>query len=173
MKAVALILALALFAGSYARSVPPNPDQWQVTVNRFWQYITDLNQQTDGVVKHLKTHQISRELDTLITDAMAELTKYREDIQTKLAPFTDSSSGLLTQDMQLLFNRLQKDMTEAKDRSTEYLQELKSLMEQNSDDARQRMSTYTGKLRKRLDKDTKEIHDTIAYLGEIQSRASQ
>lgn len=90
---------------------------------------------------------------------MAELTKYREDIQTKLAPFTDSSSGLLTQDMQLLFNRLQKDMTEAKDRSTEYLQELKSLMEQNSDDARQRMSTYTGKLRKRLDKDTKEIHE--------------
>lgn len=90
---------------------------------------------------------------------MAELTKYREDIQTKLVPYTDISSGQLTQDMQLLFNRLQKDMTEAKDRSTEYLQELKSLMAQNGNDARNRMSTYTSKLRKRLDKDTKEIHE--------------
>lgn len=90
---------------------------------------------------------------------MAELTKYREDIQTKLAPYTDSSSGQLSQDMQLLFNRLQKDMTEAKDRSTEYLREIKSLMEQNNDDARSRMSTYTNKLRKRLDKDTEEIRE--------------
>lgn len=48
--------------GSHARSAPPYPD-WQATVNRFWQYITDLNQQTDGVVKNLRTHQISRELE--------------------------------------------------------------------------------------------------------------
>lgn len=90
---------------------------------------------------------------------MAELAKYREDIQSKLAPYTDHSSSQLTQDMQLLFNRLQKDMTEAKERSTEYLRELKSLMEQNSDDAHSRMSTYTNKLRKRLDKDTEEIRE--------------
>lgn len=90
---------------------------------------------------------------------MAELTKYREDIQTKLAPYTDISSGQLSQDMQLLFNRLQKDMTEAKDRSTEYVRELKSMMEQNSEDARSRMITYTNKLRKRLDKDTEEIRE--------------
>lgn len=90
---------------------------------------------------------------------MAELTKYREDIQTKLAPYTDISSGQLSQDMQLLFNRLQKDMTEAKDRSTEYVRELKSMMEQNSEDARSRMNTYTNKLRKRLDKDTEEIRE--------------
>lgn len=90
---------------------------------------------------------------------MAELTKYREDIQTKLAPYTDSSSSQMSQDMQLLFNRLQKDMTEAKDRSTEYLRELKSMVEQNSDDARSRMRTYTNKLKKRLEKDTKEIRE--------------
>lgn len=90
---------------------------------------------------------------------MAELSKYREDIQTKLAPYTDSSSGLLFQDMQLLFNKLQKDMTEAKERSTEYLQELKSMMEQDSDNARSRMNNYTNKLRKRLDKDTEEIRE--------------
>lgn len=88
---------------------------------------------------------------------MAELSKYNDDIQTKLAPYTESSSSQLSQDMQLLFNKLQKDMTDAKVRSTEYLGELKSMMEQNSDDVRSRMSTYTNKLRKRLNKDAEEI----------------
>lgn len=96
---------------------------------------------------------------TLITDAITELTKYREDIQNKLAPYTESSTGQLSQDMQLLFNRLQKDMTEAKERSTAYVRELKSLIDQNGDDARNRMRTYTTKLRKRLDKDTEEIRE--------------
>lgn len=127
------------------------------------------------------------------------MTKYREDIQNKLAPYTESSTGQLSQDMQLLFNRLQKDMTDAKERSTAYVRELKSLIDQNGDDARNRMRTYTSKLKKRLDKDTEEIRkwvrpgifhsentcedqnlkvslifSTIAvYMGEIQSRASQ
>lgn len=87
---------------------------------------------------------------------MAELTKYKDDVQAKLAPYTDSSSQV-SQDMQLLFTRLQKDMEDAKDRSTEYLGELRSMMDSNHDDVRSRMTTYTNKLRKRLNKDTEEI----------------
>ncbi|TWW53431.1 Apolipoprotein Eb [Takifugu flavidus] len=177
MNPAALLLALALVCGCSARSVPlapAQPDHWQGVVNRFWQYITDLSQQSDDVVKTLKTHQISRELDTLITDTMAELTKYKDEVQSRVAPYTESSSGQLSQDMQLLFNKLQKDMTDAKVRSTDYLGELKALMEQNSDDVRDRMSTYTNKLKKRLNKDAEQIHNTIAtYMGEIQLRTSQ
>lgn len=89
---------------------------------------------------------------------MAELSKYKDDVQTKLAPYTESSGTQLSQDVQLLFNKLQKDMTDAKVRSTEYLGELKSLMEQNREDVRSRMNTYTNKLKKRLNKDAEEIH---------------
>ncbi len=100
---------------------------------------------------------ISSAFRTLITDTMAELTTYRDDIQTKLLPLTESSTGQLTQDLQLLISRLHKDMLDAKERSTEYLGELKTMMEQNSDDVHGRISTYTTKLRKRLNKDTEEI----------------
>lgn len=88
---------------------------------------------------------------------MAELAKYRDDIQTKMMPLTETSAGLMSQDLQLLVNRLQRDMLDAKERSTDYLGELKTMMEQNSDDVRSRISTYTNKLRKRLNKDTEEI----------------
>lgn len=115
-----------------------------------------------------------------------------------MAPYTESSGAQLGQDMQLLVNKLQKDMTDAKVRSTDYLGELKSLMEQNSDDVRSRMSTYTNKLKKRLNKDAEEIHKSVrrrsshvkqvwrwrlnfpllfstiaTYMGEIQLRTSQ
>lgn len=94
---------------------------------------------------------------TLITETMAELAKYREDIHTKIIPYSETSTSQLTQDLQLLANKLEKDMLDAKDRSTEYLGELKAMVEQNSDDVRNRVSAYTNKLRKRLIKDTEEI----------------
>lgn len=94
---------------------------------------------------------------TLITDTMAELAKYRDDVQTKMMPLTETSAGLMSQDLQLLINRLQRDMLDAKERSADYLGELKTMMEQNSDDVRSRINTYTNKLRKRLNKDTEEI----------------
>lgn len=93
---------------------------------------------------------------------MAELAKYKDDIQTKIRPLTDSSTGQMTQDLQLLGSRLQRDMLEAKDRSIEYLGELKTMVEQNTDDVRGRINAYTNKLRKRLNKDTEEIRKYVA-----------
>lgn len=175
MKTVALILALAVI-GCNARAVrqADATPRWEDSVDRFWQYISELNQKADGVVQDLKASQISRELDTLITDTMAELATYKDDIQTKLSPYTESSTGQLTQDLQLLASKLQKDMLDAKERSTDYLGELKTMVEQNTDDVRNRISTYTHKLKKRLNKDTEEIRNTVAtYMGEFQSRTSQ
>ena len=88
---------------------------------------------------------------------MAELAVYRDDIQAKLTPYTQSSTGQLSEDLQLLANRLQKDMVDAKERSTVYLGELQTMVEQNSEDVQNRAKTYSNKLRKRLNKDTEEI----------------
>lgn len=115
MKAVALILALAVI-GCNARAVPKAPKTWEATVERFWEQINNLNQRADGMVQNIKASQLSRELDTLITDTMAELNTYRDDLQTKLSPYTDISTSQMTEDLQLLVNRLQKDKTMVKRR---------------------------------------------------------
>lgn len=88
---------------------------------------------------------------------MSELSTYRDDINTKLGPFADDTTGQLTQDLQLLSTRLHSDMLNAKQRSGQYLEEMKSLVEQNMEDVHTRLSTYTRKLKKRLNKDTEEI----------------
>ncbi|XP_061919928.1 apolipoprotein Eb [Entelurus aequoreus] len=177
MKAVALVLALAVITGCSARVVrqaDATPKSWEEGVERFWQHIAQLNQKADGVMQTIKTSQLNRELDTLITDTMAELTAYKDNIQAKLSPFATASTGQLTTDLQLLGNRLQKDMLDAKERSTEYLGELRSMVEQNTGDVHNRIGAYTNKLKKRLSKDTEDIQNIVAtYLGEIQSRTSQ
>uniref|UniRef100_A0A8C5ELB8 Apolipoprotein Eb-like n=1 Tax=Gouania willdenowi TaxID=441366 RepID=A0A8C5ELB8_GOUWI len=151
MKSAVLVLALAVITGCNARAVrqaSPVPNPWEETVDRFWQTVTNLNQKADGVIQDLKASQLSRELDTLITDTMAELTVYKDDIQTKLTPFTEASVGKLSQDLTLLFEKLRRDMVDAKDRNVVYLGELKSMLEHNSDDVHGRITTYSNKLRK-------------------------
>ena len=88
---------------------------------------------------------------------MAELAEYRKDITTKLGPYADDTKGQLTQDMQLLVDRLQADMTDAKEKSGQYLEEVRALVELNAEEANTRLGTYTRKLKKRLSKDTEEI----------------
>lgn len=132
-----------------------------------------LTTHAEGVVENFKTSQFSRELDTLITDTMSELEVYKGNIEG-LGPYTQESLDKLTQDMQLLANKLQTDMVDARERSTQYASELQSMMEQNAEEVRSRLTTYTRKLKKRLNKDTEEIRNTVAtYLGELQSRTSQ
>ncbi|XP_049587737.1 apolipoprotein Eb [Syngnathus scovelli] len=175
MKAVALVLVLAVLTGCNARVVrqaDATPDHWVQTVDRFWEYVSDLNQKADGVVQTIKSSQLNRELDTLIMDTMAELTTYKNDMQAKLS--ASAPTGQLATDLQLLANRLQKDMLDAKERSGDYLAELKTMVETNSGDVRGRINAYTNKLRKRLSKDTEDIRNIVAtYLGELQSRTSQ
>uniref|UniRef100_A0A3Q0SEV9 Apolipoprotein Eb n=1 Tax=Amphilophus citrinellus TaxID=61819 RepID=A0A3Q0SEV9_AMPCI len=177
MKAVALILALAVITGCNARAIrqaEATKNPWEETVDRFWQYIAELGQNADGVVQNLKDSQLSRELDTLITATMAELETYKDNIQTKLVPYTETSTAQLSQDIQLLINRLQKDMLDAKERGTEYHRELQAMVDHNTDDIHGRLNTFIHKLQKRLNKDTEEIRNTVTtYMSEIQSRAAQ
>lgn len=45
------------------RQADATQDRWEETVNRFWQYISEVTQRADGVVQNLKDSQISRELE--------------------------------------------------------------------------------------------------------------
>ncbi|MED6240448.1 hypothetical protein ATANTOWER_021272, partial [Ataeniobius toweri] len=65
MRVFAVILALAVISGCRARSVVQDNWQrtWEVTVEKFNDYITELNTRADDVVKDIKSSQISRELE--------------------------------------------------------------------------------------------------------------
>ncbi|XP_059195473.1 apolipoprotein Eb-like [Centropristis striata] len=176
MKTVALFLALAVITGCNARAVSKanaTPNDWEKTVDQFCLYVSDVNQKAGGVVQDLKVSQLSKELDTLITDSMAELATYRDDSQTKIVPFTKTSHSQMSQYPQALSTKLQKDMLDTKGHAVKYLHELKTLMDQNRNDVRRQINTYANKLKYHLNRETDEIRHTVAtYLGELQYRTS-
>ncbi|KAK2830652.1 hypothetical protein Q5P01_018583 [Channa striata] len=175
MRVFAVIFALAVFSGCHARSLPQDSwdTAWEATVEKFKDYLTELNSRADGILGDIRSHQISRELDTLIQDSMSELTMYKDDLQTKLAPYTQEAADRLGADMQQMGDKLRTHMAEAREQAEKYGQELQTMMEQNADDVRTRVSTYTRKMKKRLNKDTQEIKRHVSeYFDELHSRTS-
>merc|ERR1712035_250501 len=75
MRVFAVIFVLAVLSGCHARSVPQDEwkNPWEVTVDKFNDYLTDLNTRAEEMVHEVRSSQISRELDTLIQDSMSEL----------------------------------------------------------------------------------------------------
>lgn len=49
--------------GRVVRQADATPDRWVETVDRFWQYVSDLNEKADGVLQTIKTSQLNRELE--------------------------------------------------------------------------------------------------------------
>ncbi|KAM9738482.1 apolipoprotein Ea [Menidia menidia] len=172
MRLLAAFLALAVLSGCQARSFPLEELQssWESTLSRFQDYVSDLNSRADGVLQDIKESQISRELDTLIQDSLAELSSYRDDVQTKLAPLSLEAAERLQGDLQLLAGRLRGHVAEAGQQVASYGQELQALVD---DSVRLPLETYSRKLAKRLQKDVQEISRRVEdYYGEVQSRAT-
>ncbi|XP_028820492.1 apolipoprotein Ea [Denticeps clupeoides] len=173
MKVVAAILALAVFSGchgwSFHQDQPKEP--WEDAVDRFWQYVADVNSRAEEMKKTLQSSEINQEFDNLISNTMSELSMYRDDLHNKLGPLAKNTAELLQQDFLLLADKLEADMKDAKERTVMYTTELQTLVEQNTAEVRNRLNTYTRKLKKRLGKDTEEFRNKMSvYFGELQSR---
>ncbi|KAG7325662.1 hypothetical protein KOW79_010587 [Hemibagrus wyckioides] len=176
MKLVAVIFALSVISGCQGRFLVQDEPKshWEEMVDKFWEYVNSVSSAAENMKKSIQETQLGRELDTLISDSMAELQMYTDDVQSKLAPYAEEMAQKVQNDLQLLSNKLRVHMEEAKDRITEYNQELQTMVEQNADEIKNKVNTYIRKLKKRLNKDTQEIKKRIeTYVEEVQARASQ
>nr|XP_057903177.1 apolipoprotein Ea isoform X2 [Doryrhamphus excisus]XP_057903178.1 apolipoprotein Ea isoform X2 [Doryrhamphus excisus]XP_057903179.1 apolipoprotein Ea isoform X2 [Doryrhamphus excisus]XP_057903180.1 apolipoprotein Ea isoform X2 [Doryrhamphus excisus] len=175
MRVFLIIVTLAVISGCQARSVVQDEftTPWEAAVENFKNYMTALNEKADGMVKDIKSSQIKRELDTLIQDSMAELDAYREDLEIKLAPYTQETAKRLGSELRGLAEHLYDHMIMYRDQMETYSQELNTLVKQNADDIRLKVSAYTRKMKKRLSKDTMEIKTHVAtYFEKLQARTS-
>lgn len=102
---------------------------------------------------------------TLIQDSMSELTMYKDDLETKLAPYTQEAAERMAIDLQKMGDKLREHMSEAREQMEKYSVELQTMMEQNADDVRARVSAYNRKLKKRLTKDTEAIKRWVRATG--------
>lgn len=97
---------------------------------------------------------------------MTELAKYKDTIEAKIRPLTETSPAQMAQDMQLLVERLGRDLQEGKERSLVYLNEMKAMVNlENTGNIQNHMNAYLRKLKKRLHDDTVEIHKWVPWMS--------
>lgn len=90
---------------------------------------------------------------------MTEVAKYKDSIEAKLRPLTETSLTQMAQDMHPLIQRLGRELQEGRDNSLVYLNDMKAEMMSSSTDTQERMQIYLKRLRKRIDADTAEIRE--------------
>ncbi|XP_067111902.1 apolipoprotein Eb-like [Osmerus mordax] len=175
MKVVAIIFALAVLSGCHGHVLPQDEGKtsWETSVDQVKDYIINLNSKVDDTVKSIRSSRLNRELDTLLTDIVAELNIYKTDMETKLRPFAEDTAERVGRDLQLLGDKLNAHMIEVRDKSVQYTQEFQTIVEHNANDVMTRVNAYTHKLNKRLSKDTEEMKKKVnTYLEEVYSRAA-
>uniref|UniRef100_A0A8C4WMN8 Apolipoprotein E n=1 Tax=Gopherus evgoodei TaxID=1825980 RepID=A0A8C4WMN8_9SAUR len=155
-----------------ANSAPPgcqaNPivqdepkTKWEEAVTVFWNYLSKVGHAAENVTAQIKSSQLSKELDGLITDTMAEVEVYREQLRTQFGPYAQEAQQRLGSEVAALTGKLRADMEEAKGRL-------------NLEEVRARVGMYLRKLRKRLGKDAEELRRKMAaYAGEAMGEQSQ
>lgn len=89
---------------------------------------------------------------------MSELALYRDNLNTKLGPFTQERAMELAQDLQLLGAKLQTNMADASERATDYSQELRNVLGQSASDLSNTFNAYARKIRKRVNKDKDAVN---------------
>ncbi|MCX7564624.1 apolipoprotein A1/A4/E family protein, partial [Xanthomonadaceae bacterium XH05] len=138
MKFVAVILALAIISGCHGNFLfqdePKN--RWEEAVDQFWNHVSKLTSRAEEMRDNIKATQLGRELDTLISDTMMELQMYKDDMHSKLGPYAQETAQKFNEDLQLLASKLRTHMEEARDRVTEYTQELQAMVQQNTEDVK-------------------------------------
>ncbi|KAG7278780.1 hypothetical protein CRUP_019086 [Coryphaenoides rupestris] len=151
MKFFTVILAVVAFSACHGRMLPQD-EAWsglEAAVDGVREYLSDLNVKANDLVQDLQRTQVVRELDTLTQDTMSELALYRDNLNTKLVPFTQERAEELARDLQLMGDKLQTNMAEASVRAADYSQELRNVLEQSASDLSATFNTYARKIRKR------------------------
>ena len=64
LKSVVERFAFPPSPGCHARSMPePRSDPWEEALEKFKDYFTDLTSKSDAMLKDIKSHEITRELE--------------------------------------------------------------------------------------------------------------
>ncbi|TFJ97218.1 SWI/SNF-related matrix-associated actin-dependent regulator of chromatin subfamily A-like protein 1 [Platysternon megacephalum] len=176
MKVWIVLLGATLLAGCQANPLVQDEPKtkWEEAVNVFWNYLSKVGHAADNVTAQIKSSQLSKELDGLITDSMAEVEVYREGLQARFGPYTQAAQQRLGSEVAALTGKLRADMEEAKGRVVQYTGDVRLMFDQNLEEVRARVAMYLRKLRKRLGKDTEELRRKMAaYAGEVQAHTDQ
>ncbi|XP_041032570.1 apolipoprotein Eb-like [Carcharodon carcharias] len=165
MKAFAAVLTVLLIVGSQATSLEQASPRtkWEAAIEKFWTFSTELAQSTQGLVKQIRSADLDKRLENLISDCLTELNKSTSGLQAQLGPYADRFSS----DMDEVRERLNRDLASMRSMLVTYNEEVNLMVKQNVDDVHRTLALYLRKYRKRLNRDQATIRSKFHEYTEM------
>lgn len=157
MKFLATVLVLAFVSASKAQEQFSDlpPINWEDAVDKFWAFTDKVSLLTKEAAPR---EALDTELRDLISDALTQLNESSQQLQSRLGPY----SAQFQSDIELLGERLQRDLNSVQGALQVYNEEVGMMVRQNLGDIRHSLSMYLRKYRKRVSRDREEIRRKFA-----------
>ncbi|XP_038669310.1 apolipoprotein Eb-like isoform X2 [Scyliorhinus canicula] len=165
MKTFATILTVFLIVGAQATSLEPTAHRarWEAAIEKYWTFTTGLAQSTEGLMKQIRSAELDKQLESLISNCLTELNNSASGLGAQLGPYTDRFNS----DLEEASERLKQDLTAMRSMVMTYHDELNLMVNQNVDDVHRTMALYLRKYRKRLNRDQATIRNKFQEYSEM------
>ncbi|GCB77127.1 hypothetical protein scyTo_0017554, partial [Scyliorhinus torazame] len=151
--------------GAQATSLEPTAHKarWEAAIEKFWTFTTGLAQSTEGLMKQVRSAELDKQLESLISDCLTELNNSASGLGTQLGPYSDRFNS----DLEEASERLKHDLTAMRSMVMTYHDELNLMVNQNVDDVHRTLALYLRKYRKRLNRDQATIRNKFQEYSEL------
>ncbi|XP_051901505.1 apolipoprotein Eb [Pristis pectinata] len=162
MKFLVTLLVAGLIAAAQGSQEPaPNaPTKWEEAVEKFWDLASQVLHSTESVLSNTQLQNRFREL---ITEGLSQLNTSAEDLRARLGPYSEQFHS----DLEVLRDRLQRDLGSLQSTVEQYHTESQLLAQQGYSDLRHTLGVYLRKYRKRLTRDQEQIRHKFQEYQEL------
>ncbi|XP_053350862.1 apolipoprotein Eb-like [Clarias gariepinus] len=129
---VLFVLAIVAFTGCQANlflADEPKPHMEKLT-DAFWGYVAKATRTAEDTLKTIRGSQLGQEVNTRIADGVNGVSQYAVTLQNQMSPLAQDIMAKITEEAEVLGERLKQDLTNVRDKLDPYAEDLKSQIQQ-------------------------------------------
>ncbi|XP_036393843.1 apolipoprotein A-IV-like [Megalops cyprinoides] len=143
-----VVLALVAFTGCHANILWADEHQKQLeqAKDAFWDYVARATRTAESTLKDIRESQLGQEVNARIAESADVAKQYAVTLHSQVTPLAQDLVTKISQEAELLKERLGKDLITVRDQLEPYSEELKSKIQQHVEKLRQELAPYTESL---------------------------
>ncbi|XP_029116030.1 apolipoprotein A-I-like isoform X1 [Scleropages formosus] len=159
---VLVVLALAAFSCCQANVFWPDQPKPQLEQVRdaFWDYVAKATQTAEDTLQTIRQSELGQEVNAKITESADAASQYTVALRSLLAPLVHNMLSRISQESELLKERLEKDLSTVRGQLEPYTEDLKFQIQQRVEQLKQEMAPYAESL------DTETLKATVLQKSE-------
>ncbi|XP_046896907.1 apolipoprotein A-IV-like [Hypomesus transpacificus] len=186
---VFVVLAIAVVSGCHANifyADEPKPQLEQMT-DAFWDYVAKATQTAEDTIQMIRKSQLGQDVNARITESAGIASQYAVTLQEQLPPLAQDLMTKITQEAEVLRERLSQDLTSVRGKLEPFADDLKIQVQQRVELLKQELAPYaesldsdalratllqkSEELKTSLDQSVKELQSQLGpYTEELQQK---